>query len=179
MTHSIQSVLTIGLGVLLTWNIFVGLKKNGTNNFKIWVEPTIYPNYVVQFMETNKIQGNILVPFDWGEYLIWKLPESKISIDGRFRTAYPNDVIGKHKNFIIGNKSWRDLITNYPTDIVLTRIKDSTHLRMNKEKDWINIYQDQTASLYIRKTNPPNRIENIYNNKQFIDPIEPPSYTFP
>ncbi len=33
------------------------------NRYKIWVEPNVYPTYAVNFMEANRINGNILVPY--------------------------------------------------------------------------------------------------------------------
>ena len=60
--------------------------------FKIQINPEVYPLYAMNFLEANKIDGNILVFFDWGEYVINKRPASKVSIDGRLWTAYPDEV---------------------------------------------------------------------------------------
>ncbi len=68
--------------------------------FNIIVNPNIFPVYAVKFLKDNNVKGNILVPFDWGEYAIWKLyPDNRVSIDGRFDTVYPIDVI---KDYLMG-----------------------------------------------------------------------------
>jgi len=38
--------------------------------------------------------GNMLVPFDWGHYAIWRFtPQFRVSIDGRRETIYTDDVV--------------------------------------------------------------------------------------
>jgi len=170
-----QAMLMVAIGV----NIYSGVKKNAFNDFKIIVEPLVYPSYAVQFMDANHIRGNIWVPFDWGEYLIWKLPDSKISIDGRFRTAYPLSVLDEHMAFLEGRPGWQTIPDKYPTDYILTRRKDKTHLLLNQHPGWLKIYEDPIAFLYVRVTEPPGRIETLSKQDKLITPSGPPSLDFP
>src|SRR5262249_42708894 len=40
---------------------------------QIFVAPGQFPVAAVRFMKQNGLSGNLLVPFDWGEYAIWHL----------------------------------------------------------------------------------------------------------
>lgn len=73
------------------------------NRFQLFVSPREYPTQAVDFLLHNGVRGNLAVPIDWGEYLIWKLyPEIRVSIDGRYTTAYPMEVIHDNWNWMEG-----------------------------------------------------------------------------
>jgi len=73
------------------------------------VHPLEYPTQAADFIRRNRIRGNTAVPFDWGEYFIWKLyPKVRVSIDGRFTTAYPSEVIHDDWEWMEGGHGCRD-----------------------------------------------------------------------
>ncbi|MFQ5716395.1 MAG: hypothetical protein ACE5GQ_04775 [Nitrospinales bacterium] len=166
---------------LLLFSVFefaYALNLYRTHNFKIFVEPTVYPVYAVQFMRANKINGNILTPFDWGEYLIWKLPASKVSIDGRFRTVYPETIIHKSWEFSRGGKGWRAMADDYPTEIILVRKSDPVRNALKRAGDWVQIYEDPISMLYVPKTLPPGGKAPL-SKRSWINPTQRPSFEFP
>ena len=109
------------LGIFLILQTGFLFNKYWINDYRIPIEPAVYPTYAAQFMTANHLQGNILVPFDWGEYIIWKFPESKVSIDGRFRTAYPENIIELNLAFSQGQAESLKLLNEFPTDLVLAK----------------------------------------------------------
>ena len=98
----------IHVGVLVSMGLFAGFQlshnfiKWQRHEFQIHVDPAINPVYAVRFLKENGINGNIMTTSDWGEYVIWKLPKSKVSIDGRFWTVYPPDSIIQNMVFQAG-----------------------------------------------------------------------------
>jgi hypothetical protein len=46
-------------------------------------EETFYPKQAVEFLATQRSCGQLFSTYGWGGYLIWKLPEKKVFIDGR------------------------------------------------------------------------------------------------
>ncbi len=46
-------------------------------------EANFYPKGAVYYLKSNLPSGNIFSNYGWGGYLIWKLPEKKVFIDGR------------------------------------------------------------------------------------------------
>ncbi len=84
------SLLSVFLLLLASYQIGHATYRYLKAGFHIIVDPLYYPVQAVQFIKVNGIQGNLLVPFEWGEYAIWKLyPGCQVSVDVRFSTAYP------------------------------------------------------------------------------------------
>src|SRR6185369_4357098 len=44
---------------------------------------SMYPDKAVNYLATHRFNGEVFSPYGWGGYLIWKLPEKKVFIDGR------------------------------------------------------------------------------------------------
>jgi hypothetical protein len=58
-----------------------------------------YPLSAIAFIRAHDLRGNLLVFFDWGELCLWELPECAVSIDGRWETCYPRELIPEHWKF--------------------------------------------------------------------------------
>lgn len=178
-SNHFHAVLHACFILFIAFQTYYDVQKNRVHDFQLVVEPNVYPVYAVRFMNQNGIKGNILLPFDWGEYVIWKMPDSKVSIDGRFRTVYPEEVINKSWNFSMGLKGWEAMIKDYRTEVILTRKSDKTHRVMDKEKNWIQIYDDPISKIYIPVTNPPGAILKKFYENGLADSADPPSSRFP
>ncbi len=144
--------------------------------FKIQINPEVYPLYAMNFLEANKIDGNILVFFDWGEYVINKRPASKVSIDGRLWTAYPDEVFRENLALRNGEKGWEEMLDKYPHDIILM---DHINSDLENVAGWVKIYNDPIARIFIRKTDPPSPLLEKFYRREFIYPEAPLSWEFP
>jgi hypothetical protein len=138
------------LGIVIVGLAAIQLNLYAKDDFKIRVDPFVYPAYAAQFMETNGLEGNLVVPFDWGEYMIWKSPNSRVSIDGRFRTMYPEKIIELNRAFAYGKVEGLALLTDYPTILVMTKKYEAPHTLMENAPGWVKIYQDPISKLFIR-----------------------------
>ena len=177
------------LGIFIVGLAAMQLNQYSENEFKIRVDPFMYPAYAAQFMETNDLEGNLVVPFNWGEYMIWKSPNSRVSIDGRFRTMYPENIIQLNRDFALGKLEGLALLTDYPTILVMTKLNEAPHTFMEKVPGWVKIYQDPISKLFIRTLeSAPDHplwkriLENQKNRnggKTFIGAGHPPPWAFP
>ena len=127
-------------------------------------------------MKENNINGNILILFDWGEYVIWQLPESKVSVDGRYWTVYPLELTLQQFNFNQGREGWQDILDLYPHEIILTHHKN-THLE--QRQDWVKIYHDPRARIFVRRTDPPEPVLKKFYQRELVHNSEPPEWSFP
>lgn len=177
------------LGVFVVFMAGVQLNVYAADNFKIRVDPFVYPTYAAQFMEANGLEGNLTVPFDWGEYMIWKSPNSRVSIDGRFRTVYPENIIEMNQAFAYGKPEGLALLKDFPTILVMTKKNEAPHTFMETMPGWMKIYQDPISKLFIRtQESAPNHPlwKRILGNqrkrndgKAFIHVNHPPPWAFP
>jgi len=107
---------------------------------------------VAAYVREQKLAGNLLVWFDWGEYTIWHFgPNLKVSIDGRRETAYSAELIAAHMQFYFGKEEeWRyaDVIhADYvwlPRQLVIAR-----RLQRN---GWFSLCEGSTSILLTRRS---------------------------
>ena len=160
--------------------IYLSVGRYIDAGFRIIVDPETYPVQAVQFMKTNNMKGNLLVPFEWGEYAIWKLyPDCKVSIDGRFRTVYPETIIGDH--FIADNdrEGWQALIQKYPSDILLVRQIPFFQDLIKNPNEWTYVYSDSIGIVFIRNTIKNLKTLERFRSGGYTYPTSAPSIYFP
>ena len=160
---------TIVVAIALTLMLVNGLLSNKL------VTDGSFPVGAVSFMKKHHLQGNILVNFGWGEYIIWHLaPSSKVSIDGRYDTVYPPDVIKGYISFHYATPGAKEFFAHYPHQFLLFS-SDSRALNIaSTDTRWKKLYSDDTCSLY-GKVNP--EIEKIEAVK--VDKASTPKSYFP
>ncbi|HZP60613.1 MAG TPA: hypothetical protein VFB27_09860, partial [Opitutaceae bacterium] len=68
----------------------------GRHLFTMAVERDSFPETAVAFIHDHGLYGRTIIYFDWGQYVLWELPENPVSFDGRLDTVYPGDVMAAH-----------------------------------------------------------------------------------
>ena len=114
-----------------------------------------YPVKEVEFLKINNIKGNVLVIFEMGSFITYKLyPNNKVFIDGRFDGVYPMDVYNANNVFfMLKNKHWEDAVTKYPTDIIILDKSDTVRLILlyKSESEWKEVYAGNRFCVLIKK----------------------------
>jgi len=158
MEYVIAGALWIGVVVFVLGTLphFRGVQVEG------------FPVRAVALLKASGIQGNLVVHFDWGEYVLWQLgPGIKVSVDGRRETVYPEDLYQQDKDFYFGPSAsaGRDpdaLLQAPEVDLALVKKdklpvpapKDAPQTvfeRMRQKKpDWVLAYEDDLCGLFVR-----------------------------
>ena len=110
-----------------------------------------YPVSACEFMRQHQLRGNILATYEWGEYLIWNMPGSKVFIDGRYDTVYPLGIIYKFASFNFDLPGGDAILKEFPNDFVLIRPRSESRKLMDARGDWKLIYEDAASLLYARR----------------------------
>ena len=66
------------------------------NPFTMEISSAQFPNAAVAFLRDHQLHGKMLVFFDWGEMVIFHLPDCPPSIDGRLDACYSKELISAH-----------------------------------------------------------------------------------
>ena len=180
LTRTSRNLVAIFLGLIVAFQTYNGVRRYVMANCRIIVDPQIYPVAAIRFLKVNQIKGKLLLPFDWGEYAIWHLyPGCKVSIDGRFRTVYPEPVIRDH--FISDHdwNGWEKLIEEYPSDILLAHQIPFFQALIKKNGPLIYVYSDALAIVFVRDNEKNQSITSSFKRHQFRYPAEPVSEYFP
>ena len=120
----------------------------------IRIEPYYFafPARAVALLKQSRIHGNMAVPFDWGEYVIWHLgPAVKVSIDGRRETVYSEERYRQSLAFEQGTMAWDHLLSSGPaTDLVLLPNGSPTVAALSRKAAWIPLYRDSLCVVFAR-----------------------------
>lgn len=132
----------------------------------LWVNRARYPVDALQFMADRRLEGKLVVHFDWAQYALAALaPGTTVAFDGRLRTCYPQDVADLYFDFLLGNYPairWRSpdspsfddtaILRLREPDLVLVsrRFKHSVKV-MKHARGWVLLYQDGIAQLWGRR----------------------------
>jgi len=90
-------------------------------------EDEFYPSAAVGYLKKYQTSGRVFSSYNWGGYLIWKLPEKKVFIDGRmpswrWDTSNPQDsdyAYSDYEGILAGRLSFQKEAFKYNIDTVL------------------------------------------------------------
>lgn len=90
-------------------------------------EVSFYPAYGVLYLKNNLPEGEIFSDYNWGGYLVWKLPEKKVFINGimpswkreKFPSSESGSAMDEYVEILHGDIDYRDVFEKYGIDTVL------------------------------------------------------------
>jgi len=137
------------------------------------VERNEYPVSALQYMTQQGISGRLVVTFNWAQYSIAALatresdhPATRVAFDGRFRTCYPQEVVDMHFDLILGyggpGTRYRSAASGEidgrralefagPELVLLDRHLPRGVKILERQEDWVLLYQDSLAQLWGRR----------------------------
>jgi len=151
LTLSVGAQRIIGYGVvtMALLQLYLTGARLWRDRLQVVFDPHDYPVVAVDALRQSDASLNLAVPLDWGEYALWFLaPQVKVSIDGRFATVFPEQVVADNFDFFTSAPTWRRLLDQYPTEAVLLPTDWSSPIR--REPGWQRAYGDAVAEIYIR-----------------------------
>jgi hypothetical protein len=144
--------IPVALLLFLYVGINPSLSLTAVPSFALWTPSSHFPVGAINWIKENRVQGNILPHFEWGEFLIWTCyPACRVAMDGRYETVYEEQVYKEYFDFLHGRNKWDIFLRKYAHEIVLIKPNTRTHLLMLKEPSWRVAYVDQGCVLFLNK----------------------------
>jgi hypothetical protein len=128
------------------------------------LQPLVYPAGAIDYMEKSQFSGNLIVPFNTGAYVSWKLyPAVKVSFDSRYEATYPSGALEENFDFYAARGNWQRKLIETGADSVLVRRISPLDKLLDAPRGpgWRRVYIDDDYSLFVR---PP-----IAQHLQFVD----------
>jgi hypothetical protein len=122
----------------------------GRHGSRIVMVEELTPVAGVKFLEENGIGGRILNEYDWGGYLVFKLPDSRIFCDGRSDTVYPPRITGQWARFVRGRERWAEVADRYGVQLVVLRRRRPVVELLARSPGWTRAYQDAFTVIFLR-----------------------------
>ncbi len=70
--------------------------------FRMEVPRALFPVNAIEFIRAKHFTGHTITFFDWGQQVLWELPDNPVSFDGRLDTVYPAAVMEAHWRLYAG-----------------------------------------------------------------------------
>ncbi len=110
-----------------------------------------YPVGGITFLKENNLSGNILTEFDWGQFVMWALPESKVAMDGRYETVYPDHICREFFAFTYGRPGGEGYLGKYPHEIALVNANSIARIELARAPGWDLVYEGDGCVVFIKK----------------------------
>ncbi len=137
-------------------------------------EESFYPKQAVVFLREHVPDGEIFSKYGWGGYLIWKLPEKKVFVDGRM-PSWRREYSPQHESLsafdefmeiMNGDTDYRDVFLAYKINTVLWSVStDPQHLTFLQKLD----IQLHALEQHIRNQRFPPSLENRLEQDGWIE----------
>ena len=110
-------ILLLAFSLLFSgfYQVTRGLLKENYHSF--------YPQKALPFLKTLPLSENLFNEYGWGGYLIWKMPERKLFIDGRMPSWRKGGqfVFGDYVKIIKAEQDFQELLDKYDIKIMLLK----------------------------------------------------------
>ena len=132
--------------------IFGNAKSLGVSNDRLDAGAAqTFPVKAADFVLQEKLAGPLLNYFDFGGYLIWKLPNLPVSMDGR-TNVYGGELVKRNIDVWEGKDGWRDNPDLKSANLVIGPSKLPLSYNLKFDPDFQLVYEDSTAVVFTRKT---------------------------
>ncbi|MGB8646452.1 MAG: hypothetical protein WCF84_14535 [Anaerolineae bacterium] len=115
------------------------------------VEQKQFPDAAVNYIQNNKVQGNLYNTYGWGGYIIWRLyPQYQVYIDGR-ADVYGDQFIESYLEIYRAKPGWDAALAARGVNAALVEPDSAIAYAMATAADWQQVYADSHSILFIRK----------------------------
>ena len=113
------------------------------------VEARAFPVAAVEFMRTHAIPQPVFNEYGWGGYLIWKLPDCRVYIDGRadvYGDAFIEEFLATHD----GEANWQESLSKHGVRTVLIKPDAALASLLRQDHGWQKVFEDSQAVIFTR-----------------------------
>ncbi|HJW91505.1 MAG TPA: hypothetical protein VJ436_12755 [Anaerolineales bacterium] len=117
-------------------------------------DPAVFPEAALDWVESQAAPGNVFNYFPWGGYLLYhSWPEQRAFIDGQ-TDFYGEAFTRQYEQVITLSPGWQEILRAYGVGWVLVPEEAFLAQALRQEAGWRQVYQDQTAVIFFRQTEP-------------------------
>ena len=110
------------------------------------------PVGAVNFLKQQGVQGNLLVPFNYGSYALWQLRgKMRVSMDGRYDLVYSPATYQRVGDFFNARGDWQTLLTTPVPQAVLVPRMDRVFDRLMMDPAWTYAWHDRDNAVFLPK----------------------------
>jgi hypothetical protein len=105
------------------------------------------PMGAVDYLMAERPLGPIFNDYNWGGYLIWRLPEYPVFVDGR-TDLYDDEFLTDYLKIDMAHESWNDKLTEHNIQLAIISVDSPLANAMQEAENWQEIYQDELSFIF-------------------------------
>ncbi len=147
MTGKLRLAVAVCVVAVLT----VSVRRYGVSND--WLEMQVaggFPEGAARFVEQHHLPGPLLNDLSWGGFLIWRLPQLPVAIDGR-TNVHGDDRIREFYNLWTGKPGWASDPELERANLVITPKVSAIAALLRTDSRFAVAYQDTQAVVFQRR----------------------------
>jgi len=141
--------------VVLLALIPLSLVGSKTYALGLGVKDNTFPEQAIAFLEKEGIKGRMFNSYAMGGYLIWRAPDRKVFIDGRYSRPYTPEFYNAYRTIIDKADAWNEADKQWGFDYALLEYDFQSQrfpFHLNTNPMWALVYWDSTAAIYLKRT---------------------------
>jgi hypothetical protein len=114
--------------------------------------PDSCPLGAIDFLRTKGVRGDLLTPFNYGSYAMWKLRGvMRVSMDGRYDLVYKPATYNLVSDFYLGKPSAQSLLASPKPDAILVPLEDNVYRQLVANPAWRQAYYDSHDAVFLSR----------------------------
>ena len=109
-----------------------------------------FPVDAANFIESENLKGPMYNDYNWGGYLMWRLPQRKVSIDGR-TWVHPTEYIERSNRVWSAAPVWRNDAELAAAGFVIGAKGMPLSAALANDPRFELAYEDEIAAVYVRR----------------------------
>jgi len=139
--YNLWAIATV---IVLTIMVFTG-------NLSYEFDKKKLPVDAVQFIQKEKIPGNMYNNDEFGDYIIYAAwPEYRVFFDGR-SDMYGKERLKEYFRVMGFEPGWETVLQKYDIDWIIYNNKSALSRFLLERDDWKLIYSDKVANIFVKK----------------------------
>jgi len=115
---------------------------------------TVFPVEAASWEEAHPLTGPMFNDLNWGGYLMYRLwPQQRVFIDSQ-SDFYGEDFIRSYEATILAAPGWQGTLDQYHITWVIIPRTSKLAEQLDSSRLWKSVYDDSTASIFIRVAAP-------------------------
>jgi hypothetical protein len=118
------------------------------------MNPDIFPEKALSFLERERLPGNVYHPYEWGGYFSWRLyPRYMVFVDGR--AVGP---LREHRLVLSAGLQWEEILRKHDVNTVVywPLLPYKKHVppllfALLRDEGWSPVYWDLRSVIFVRK----------------------------
>ncbi|MFZ0547656.1 MAG: hypothetical protein WAM60_19570, partial [Candidatus Promineifilaceae bacterium] len=107
------------------------------------------PVAAIDYLRETEPPGPIFNNYNWGGYIVWKLPQYPVFVDGR-TDLYGDELLREYLGTIFANDGWRETLDKYGVNLVFVETGTPLAHELQQEPGWEQLYDDDMAVIFAR-----------------------------